>query len=76
MDQKILGMPTNLSQDELVATLIDAQDSIHDEASRANGIRDPAEPVISDSDLAALRAKFPFLKDFSDGLSEPISPTR
>jgi hypothetical protein len=72
-------MPTTLSQDELVATLIDAQDSIQDEASRANGTRDPAEPVISaisDSDLAALRAKFPFLKDFSDSFIRANNPTR
>jgi hypothetical protein len=76
MDQN-LGMPTNLSQDELVTTLIDAQDSIRDEASRANGTRDPAEPgisAISDSDLAALRAKFPFLKDFSDGFIKANKP--
>ncbi len=72
-----LGIPTNLTQDELVATLIDARDSIHDEASRTNGVKDPAEPVNSaiwDSDLAALRAKFPFLKDFSDGFIRANKP--
>jgi hypothetical protein len=40
-----------------------------DESARSIPTRDPASSssyVVSNSDLAALRAKFPFLKDFSD----------
>ena len=74
---KNLGMPSNLSQDELATTLLDIQDSIRDEASRVNGTQDPAAPgisAVSDSDIAALRAKFPFLKDFSDGFIRANKP--
>ncbi len=76
MDNKI-GMPSNLSQDELATTLLDIQDSIRDEASRVNGTQDPATPgisAVSDSDIAALRTKFPFLKDFSDGFIRANKP--
>jgi hypothetical protein len=48
-----------------------------DKASHTILTRDPASSsscVVSNSDLAALRAKFPFLKDFSDDLIRANKP--
>ncbi len=44
---------------------------------RTGGIKDPADTpntAISDSNIAALRAKFPFLKDFSNGFIRTNKP--
>jgi hypothetical protein len=45
---------------------------MHDESIRAGptAVPDPGNPVasaITDSDIAALKAKFPFLREFSNG---------
>jgi hypothetical protein len=56
---------------ELSNTLADARELLGDESVRAgpnSGYQARVEPsAITDSDLVALRAKFPFLKEFSDG---------
>jgi hypothetical protein len=66
-----------LSPEDLASTIIDAREYINDEASRTGGIKDPADTpntAISDSDISALRAKFPFLKDFSNGFIRTNKP--
>jgi hypothetical protein len=53
----------------LSASANEARDFIADESSRVIPAPDPATTrhyVVSNSDLATLRAKFPFLRDFSD----------
>jgi hypothetical protein len=63
------GIPAALSPEELSASAIEARDFIADESSRVIPAPDPATTqhyVVSNSDLATLRAKFPFLRDFSD----------
>ncbi len=57
---------------DLINAVEDARNLISDESVRAGpcGIQDPStatQSAIMDSDLAALRAKSPFLKEFSDG---------
>jgi hypothetical protein len=55
----------------------DARDIMLDEASRTIPTKDPASSssyIMSDSDLAALRAKFTFLKDFSDDFIRANKP--
>jgi hypothetical protein len=72
----VIGIPIELSPEELGTSIINARDGINDEAARS-GTRDPAEVshnVISDSDVAALRSKFPFLKDFSDNFIRSNKP--
>ncbi len=64
-----LGIPYALTSDELTASINEARDIISDEASRSAPARDPASAPsysVSSNDLAVLRAKFPFLRDFSD----------
>ncbi len=71
-----IGIPVELSPEELGTSIINARDGINDEAARS-GTRDPAEVfhnAISDSDVAALRSKFPFLKDFSDNFIRSNKP--
>ncbi len=59
-----------MEQDELDTHVEGARALLADEAAR--GGQPTCEPAgtgsaVTDSDLAALRAKFPFLKEFSDG---------
>jgi hypothetical protein len=63
---------------ELSNTLADARELLGDESVRAgpnSGYQARVEPsAITDSDLVALRAKFPFLKEFSDGFIRANKP--
>jgi hypothetical protein len=66
-------MPDVLNEMEIQATQAEARALISDERSRT-GIRDDPAPdpasshsAITDKDLATMRDKFPFLRDFSDG---------
>jgi hypothetical protein len=71
------GIPAELSPEEPGSSILNARDNINDEAARSGGTRDPAEvshSAISDSDVAALRSKFPFLKDFSDNFIRSNKP--
>ncbi len=71
------GIPTELSPEELSSSIINARDNINDEVARSGVTKDPAEvshSAISDSDIAALRSKFPFLKDFSDNFIRSNKP--
>jgi hypothetical protein len=67
-----------LDQDELDANIEGARALIDDEAVRSGPTvlsEGPAPTsALTDSDLAALRAKFPFLKEFSDGLIRANKP--
>jgi hypothetical protein len=72
-----LGIPKDLNSEELTATIINARECINNEASHTGGVKDPADTTNSansDSDLASLRAKFPFLKDFSDSFIRANKP--
>ncbi len=69
MERICLNTCKALTSDELISTINDARDIMTDKSSCSNPTRDPASSssyVMSNSDLAALRAKFSFLKDFSD----------
>jgi hypothetical protein len=63
----------------LINAVEDARNLISDESVRAGpcGAQDRStisQLAITDSDLAALRAKFPFLKEFSDGFIRANKP--
>jgi hypothetical protein len=57
-----------LSEEDVLATTNQANDFYQDESARAGRVLDPGSFGLSmtDSDLASLRQKFPFLADFSD----------
>jgi hypothetical protein len=64
--------PSALDPVDLANSLVEAQELMQDESIRAGPttVPDPGYPVsasITDSDIAALKAKFPFLREFSDG---------
>ncbi len=67
-----------MDQDELDANIEGARALIDDEAVRSGPTilsegRAPTS-ALTDSDLSALRAKFPFLKEFSDGFIRANKP--
>ncbi len=69
-----------MEQDELDTHIEEARALLADEAARSglptstqNGTANSGSAVM-DSDLAALRAKFPFLKEFSDGFFKANKP--
>jgi hypothetical protein len=75
-----LGFPAVMEQDELDTHVEGARTLLADEAARSGP---PASTqnatansgsAVTDSDLAALRAKFPFLKEFSDGFIKANKP--
>jgi hypothetical protein len=73
-------MPDALNEMEIETTQAEARALISDERSRS-GIRvDPipdlatSQSVITDKDLATMRDKFPFLREFSDGFLRARSP--
>jgi hypothetical protein len=73
-------MPDVLNEMEIETTQAEARALILDERSRS-GIRvdptpDPAtsQSVITDRDLATMRDKFPFLREFSDGFLRASKP--
>jgi hypothetical protein len=67
-----------MSLDELATTTRQSEDLIREElAHQGQGCPDPSLPggsAITDGDLAALRSKFPFLRDFSDGFIRATKP--
>jgi hypothetical protein len=69
-----------MEQDELDTHVEGARALLADEAARGGQPTvGPSEPAgsgsaVTDSDLAALRAKFPFLKEFSDGFIKANKP--
>ncbi len=69
-----------MEQDELDTHVEGARALLADEAARgglpASSQNDSAGSgsAVTDSDLAALRAKFPFLKEFSDGFIKANKP--
>ncbi len=69
-----------MEQDELDMHVEGARALLADEAARGGQpTSSPSEPAgtgsaVTDSDLAALRAKFPFLKEFSDGFIKANKP--
>ncbi len=74
------GFPAAMEQDELDTHIEGARALLADEAARSgpptssqNGTANSGSAV-TDSDLAALRAKFPFLKEFSDGFIKANKP--
>ncbi len=72
-----IGIPSILTSDELTASINEARDIISDEASRSAPARDPASASsysVLSNDLAELRAKFPFLRDFSDDFIRANKP--
>jgi hypothetical protein len=74
---KYKGIPIALTSEELSSSANEARDFMADESSRVIPTLDPATPqsyVVSNSDLAALRAKFPFLKDFIDDFIRANKP--
>jgi hypothetical protein len=69
-----------MDQDELDTHVEGARALLADEAARG-GLPAPNQnesagsgSAVTDSDLAALRAKFPFLKEFSDGFIKANKP--
>jgi hypothetical protein len=64
--------------EELASTARQSDDLIREElAHQGQGCPDPCLPSVSaitDGDLAAMRSKFPFLKDFSDGFIRATKP--
>jgi hypothetical protein len=60
-----------LEPDELLSTVRQSEALLRDElAHQGQSCPDPSSAIgsaITDGDLAAMRSKFPFLKDFSDG---------
>ncbi len=74
------GFPAAMEQDELDTHVEGACALLADEAARG-GLPTPSQngtassgSAVMDSDLAALRAKFPFLKEFSDGFIKANKP--
>jgi hypothetical protein len=69
-----------MEQDELDTHVEGARALLADEAARGGQpTASPCEPAgsrsaVTDSDLAALRAKIPFLKEFSDGFIKANKP--
>jgi hypothetical protein len=67
-----------MDQDNLDANVEGARALIDDETARAGPVNHGEVPcsnsALTDSDLAALRAKFPFLKEFSDGFIRANKP--
>jgi hypothetical protein len=67
-----------MDQDELDANIEGARALMDDEAVRSGPTGHSEGPAptsaLTDSDLAALRAKFPFLKEFSDGFIRANKP--
>jgi hypothetical protein len=67
-----------MDQDDLDANIEGARALVDDEAARTGPINHSEVPAsnsaLTDSDLAALRAKFPFLKEFSDGFIRANKP--
>jgi hypothetical protein len=67
-----------MSLEELASTARQSDDLIREElAHQGQGCPDPCLPsasAITDGDLAAMRSKFPFLKDFSDGFIRATKP--
>jgi hypothetical protein len=69
-----------MEQDELDTHVDGARTLLADEAARGGqptiGQCEPpgSGSAVTDSDLAALRAKFPFLKEFSDGFIKANKP--
>jgi hypothetical protein len=75
----VLGVPTALDPVDLASSVSEARQLLNEESIRAgpSETRDPGVDTVSaitDSDLAALRAKFPFLKEFSDGFIRSNKP--
>jgi hypothetical protein len=71
------GIPSALTSEELSASANEARDFMADESSRVIPAQDPATTqsyVVSNSDLATLKANFPFLKDFSDDFFRANKP--
>ncbi len=67
-----LGAPSALDPADLATSVSNERQLLNKESIRAgpSKARDPSmdfTSAITDSDLAALRAKFPFLKEFNDG---------
>jgi hypothetical protein len=67
-----------MDQDELDANIEGARALMDDKAVRSGPTNHSEGPAptsaLTDSDLAALRAKFPFLKEFSDGFIRANKP--
>jgi hypothetical protein len=73
------GFPAALDPVDLANSISEARDLMHDGSIRADpaGIVDPGATVtsaITDSDITALKAKYPFLREFSDGLIKANKP--
>lgn len=74
------GLPQSLTQPELLEAQAQATSLINDEAAhvRSPGNQDPGRGrsswIMSDQDLAAMRAKFPFLSCFSDNFIRSTPP--
>jgi hypothetical protein len=74
------GVPAILDPVDLVNSISEAQGLMNNESIQAGpaSVPDPraqALSAITDSNLAALRAKFPFLREFSDVSSRLTSQT-
>jgi hypothetical protein len=67
-----------LEPDELLSTVRQSEALLSDElAHQGQGCPDPSSATssaITDGDLAAMRSKFPFLRDFSDGFIRATRP--
>jgi hypothetical protein len=67
-----------MDQDDLDTNVEGARALIDDESARAGPLNHGEAPgsnsALTDSDLAALRDKFPFLKEFSDGFIRANKP--
>jgi hypothetical protein len=67
-----------LEPDELLSTVRQSEALLSDElAHQGQACPDPSSATssaITDSDLAAMRSKFPFLRDFSDGFIRATKP--
>ncbi len=75
-----IRLPIPMEQDELDTHVDGTRVLFADEAARGGqptiGPCEPPGPgsAVTDSDLAALRAKFPFLKEFSDSFIKANKP--
>ncbi len=67
-----------MEPDELLSTARQSEALLRDElAHQGQGCPDPSSAIgsaITDSDLAAMRSKFPFLRDFSDSFIRATKP--